>query len=45
MADGEEAFVRRDTLQLRGSGLIGLGRVPEFDSVQTIRFACEAEPD
>jgi adenylate cyclase len=45
MADVEEAFVRRDTLQLRGSGLIGLGRVPEFDSVQTIRFACEAEPD
>ena len=28
LTDGEEAFVRRDSLQIKGSGLIGLGRVP-----------------
>ncbi|MFO7326357.1 MAG: adenylate/guanylate cyclase domain-containing protein [Pseudomonadota bacterium] len=38
---GEEAFVRRDSMQLRGSGMIGLGKVPEPDSAQTIRFVCE----
>jgi adenylate cyclase len=39
--DGEEAFVRRDSMQLKGSGLIGLGKVPEAESPQTIRFTCE----
>lgn len=39
--NGEEAFVRRDSMQLRGAGLIGLGKVPEPDSPQTIRFICE----
>ena len=38
---GEESFLRRDSMQLKGSGLIGLGRAPEEDSPQTIRFACE----
>ncbi|HEV7632707.1 MAG TPA: adenylate/guanylate cyclase domain-containing protein [Steroidobacteraceae bacterium] len=38
---GEEAFVRRDSMQLKGEGLIGLGRVPEKDSPQTIRFSCD----
>ena len=38
---GEEAFVRRDSMQLRGSGMIGLGKVPEPGSAQTIRFVCE----
>ncbi|MGH8170916.1 MAG: adenylate/guanylate cyclase domain-containing protein [Steroidobacteraceae bacterium] len=38
---GEESFVRRDSLQLKGEGMIGLGRLPEADSAQTIRFACE----
>jgi D-alanyl-D-alanine carboxypeptidase len=38
---GEESFVRRDSLQLKGEGMIGLGRLPEADSPQTIRFACE----
>lgn len=42
--DGEEAFVRRDSLQIKGSGLIGLGKLPEQDSPQTIRFVCENEP-
>jgi adenylate cyclase len=39
--NGEEAFVRRDSMQLKGTGMIGLGKVPEEDSPQTIRFACE----
>jgi class 3 adenylate cyclase len=40
-ADGEEAFVRRDSLQVKGEGMIGLGKLPEEDSPQTIRFVCE----
>ena len=40
-ADGEESFVRRDSLQIRGQGMIGLGRLPEQGSPQTIRFTCE----
>jgi class 3 adenylate cyclase len=39
--DGEEAFVRRDSVQIKGQGLIGLGKVPDGDSPQTIRFVCE----
>ena len=27
-ADGEESFVRRDSLQIKGEGIIGLGRCP-----------------
>jgi len=42
--DGEEAFVRRDSVQIKGEGLIGLGRVPEADNPQTIRFTCEPVP-
>jgi hypothetical protein len=40
-ADGEELFVRRDILQLKGQGMIGLGRLPEPGSPHTIRFTCE----
>jgi adenylate cyclase len=40
-SDGEESFVRRDSLQIRGQGMIGLGRLPEPGSPQTIRFTCE----
>jgi len=40
-ADGEESFVRRDSLQIRGQGMIGLGRLPEQGSPQTIRYTCE----
>jgi class 3 adenylate cyclase len=42
--DGEEAFVRRDSVQLKGEGLIGLGKVPEPDSPQTIHYVCEPAP-
>jgi hypothetical protein len=38
---GEDAFVRRDSMQIKGEGLIGLGRVPEADSPLTIRYICE----
>jgi class 3 adenylate cyclase len=38
---GEESFVRRDSMQLKGAGMIGLGKVPEADSPQTIQFVCE----
>ena len=40
---GEELFVRRDSVQIKGEGLIGLGRVPERDSPLTIRFYCEEQ--
>jgi hypothetical protein len=39
--DGEESFVRRDSMQLKGVGLLGLGKMPEPESPQTIRFVCE----
>jgi adenylate cyclase len=39
----EEAFVRRDSIPIKGTGLIGLGRVPERDSPLTIRFECEED--
>lgn len=39
--DGEESFVRRDSMQLKGEGMIGLGRAPEASNPQTLRFVCE----
>ncbi|HLQ14082.1 MAG TPA: adenylate/guanylate cyclase domain-containing protein [Steroidobacteraceae bacterium] len=41
IAGQEEAFVRRDSMPIKGEGMIGLGRVPDVDSPQTIRFVCE----
>jgi adenylate cyclase len=39
---GEEAFVRRDSLQLKGEGRIGFGRTPEgVSSTQTLQYTCE----
>jgi class 3 adenylate cyclase len=38
---GEESFVRRDSLQLKGEGMIGLGRAPEGSSAQNVQFTCE----
>jgi adenylate cyclase len=37
----EEAFVRRDSMPIKGEGLIGLGRIPDLDSPLTIHFVCE----
>jgi adenylate cyclase len=39
--DGDEAFVRRDSMQIRAEGLIGLGKAPDSNSSQVIRFSCE----
>lgn len=41
LAGGEEAFLRRDSMPIKGQGMIGLGRTPEADSPLTIRFSCE----
>ena len=38
---GQEQFVRRDSMPIVGEGLIGLGRAPERESLQTIRYICE----
>src|SRR5215471_12030004 len=38
---GEELFVHRDILQLKGEGMIGLGCPPEHGSQHTIHFTCE----
>jgi class 3 adenylate cyclase len=40
-AKGEDAFVRRDSLPLSGSGVIGLGRAPEPDSYHTLEYFCD----
>jgi len=39
--NGAEQFVRRDSMPLSGEGFIGLGKAPERESSQTIRFVCE----
>jgi adenylate cyclase len=39
--DGEDTFVRRDSMQIRGEGLIGLGKVPDENSSQVIRYSFE----
>jgi len=39
--DGEELFVHRDILQLKGEGAIGLGCLPDRGSQHTIHFTCE----
>lgn len=38
---GEESFVRRDSLQLKGEGMIGFGKSPDASSPQHLRFVCE----
>jgi class 3 adenylate cyclase len=38
---GDDAFVRRDAIPLKGEGVIGLGRVPEPQSYHTVEFVCE----
>ena len=40
-ASGEESFVRRDSMQIKGDGMIGLGRMPETNSPLAIRYFCE----
>jgi adenylate cyclase len=38
--DVDEAFVRRDSMQIRGEGFIGLGKAPD-GTPQSIHFVCE----
>ena len=38
--DGEEAFVRRDSMQIRGEGLIGLGKAPDSNSCLLYTSRC-----
>lgn len=40
-ARGEETFVRRDSTELNGKGIIGLGRVATADTPLAIHFVCE----
>lgn len=40
-SDGKEQFVRRDSIPITGEGAIGLGRVPQIDSPQSILFSQE----
>ncbi len=40
-SQGEESFVRRDSIPLKGSGVIGLGRLPEPESLHTIEYICD----
>ncbi|HZD52658.1 MAG TPA: adenylate/guanylate cyclase domain-containing protein [Woeseiaceae bacterium] len=40
-ARGEETFVRRDTTELSGEGVIGLGRVAKPGTPLAIHFVCE----
>lgn len=42
---GDEVFIRRDSVPLRGEGWIGLGRAPDTASGQAIHFACEPVRD
>jgi adenylate cyclase len=37
---GQKSFVRRDSMELTGNGIIGLGKEPEADSPLTIHYAC-----
>ncbi|HLS80200.1 MAG TPA: adenylate/guanylate cyclase domain-containing protein [Steroidobacter sp.] len=39
--DGDEAFVRRDSMQLKGEGVIGFGRAPDSSSASVVRYSCE----
>ena len=43
--NGDDAFVRRDAIPLKGQGVIGLGRVPEPQSYHTVEFFCEDGPE
>lgn len=38
---GEEQYVRRDSVQLKGRGMIGLGRAAQADAPHTIEYECE----
>jgi hypothetical protein len=39
-ADGKDSFIRGGSLQLKGQGMIGVGRKPGKDPAHTIHFSC-----
>lgn len=39
-ADGEEVFIRRDSTELKGEGIIGLGRVAKAGTSLAVHYAC-----
>ena len=39
--DGKEAFVRRDSIVLQGRGYIGLGKAPDPNAIDAIRYQLE----
>jgi hypothetical protein len=39
--EGKEAFVRRDSVILQGKGMIGLGKLPEANATDAIRYQLE----
>jgi len=43
--NGDDAFVRRDAIPLKGKGVIGLGRVPDPQAYHTVQFSCEEGTD
>ena len=40
-SEGEEQFVRRDSMNLKGDGMIGLGRAAEVNSQNVIKYSRE----
>jgi hypothetical protein len=40
-ADGKESFVRRDSVALYGEGCIGLGKLPDPNAADVIRYSLE----
>jgi class 3 adenylate cyclase len=40
--DGEKAYLRREELTLRGSGVITLGRAAEAEAPESIHFVCQS---
>jgi adenylate cyclase len=43
--DGEELYMRRDHVQIKGSGIIGLGRVARPDTVHTVAYELHHDGD
>jgi hypothetical protein len=39
--EGKEAFVRRDSMVLQGRGLVGLGKLPDVNAADVIRYSLE----
>ena len=39
---GDQTFIRRDSAELTGAGIIGLGSVAETDSPLAVNYSCEA---